>query len=181
MYIWEAISDSLIARTVIFFIGYIKVTLCAPCFCFILIFVFKNVVDVNIVLFIFVIVVNTSLIVVIAGSLLVLFFDFKGHHGRLSDLLFTDAGYWCNRSLFRLLLLSFLLLKFGSVVLLLLGYFLSLHVLITAVFLIVYGVATIVDLHWLGVYYIKRLFPVVVLELALALALSTPLLMSFIR
>ena len=112
---------SLIATIFIIFIGYINFSYLAPRFYIIIIF-FENVVDINVVLFILVIT-YVFLIIVIDLLLLVLLVYFKGYHGCLSDLLFTNASNRCNRSLFRLRLLSFLTLLHLCVVvfLLLLG------------------------------------------------------------
>ena len=180
---YEVIADSPIASMFIIFIWYIKVSLSASRFLIIIIFVFENVVDIYVVLSILV-VFNTRLIVVIGGfRFLVFLINFKGHHGCLSDLLLTNASYRCNRPLFRLLL-AFLLfrhLKLCVVVfLLLLGFLLNVPTIFFIVAVaVVLDVATIVYLYWLGVYYRKRLFAVV-LELTLALTLPTPLLMFFI-
>ena len=142
---------SLIATMFIIFIGYINFSYLAPCFYIIIVF-FENVVDINIVLFVLVII-YVFLIIVIYFLFLVLLVYFKGNYGCLSDLLFTNASYRCNRSLFRLRLLSFLAFLHLCVVvfLLLLGFLMIISFIIEAVF--VFDVATIVNLYWLRVYY----------------------------
>ena len=142
---------SLIATIFIIFIRYINFSYRALRFYIIIVF-FENVVDINVVLFILVII-YVFLIIVIDFLLLVLLVYFKGYYGRLSDLLFTNSSYRCNRSLFRLRLLSFLALLHLCVVvfLLLLGFLVTISFIVVAVF--VFDVATIVNLYWLRVYY----------------------------
>ena len=162
---------SLIATIFIIFIWYINFSYLAPRFYIIIIF-FENVVDINVVLFIIVIF-YVLLIIVLGFLLLVLLVYFKGYYGRLSHLLSTNASYRCNRPLFRLLL-AFLHLCCVVVFMLLLGFLLTIFFIV----LFVLDIATIVNLYWLGVYYRKCLFALVLI-LALTLTLPTPLLMFF--
>ena len=99
------------------------------------------------------VIIYVFLIIVIDLLLLVLLVYFKGYHGCLPDLLFTNASNWCNCSLFRLRLLSFLTLLHLCVVvfLLLLGLLVTIRFIVVVVFF--FDVATIVNLYWLRVYY----------------------------
>ena len=141
---------SLIATMFIIFIRYINFSYRALRFYIIIVF-FENVVDINVVFIL--VIIDVFLIIVIDFLLLVLLVYFKGYYGRLSDLLFTNSSYRCNRSLFRLRLLSFLALLHLCVVvfLLLLGFLVTISFIVVAVF--VFDVATIVNLYWLRVYY----------------------------
>ena len=141
---------SLIATMFIIFIRYINFSYRALRFYIIIVF-FENVVDINVVFIL--VIIDVFLIIVIDFLLLVLLVYFKGYYGRLSDLLFTNSSYRCNRSLFRLRLLSFLALLHLCVVvfLLLLGFLMTISLIVVAVF--VFDVATIVNLYWLRVYY----------------------------
>ena len=149
------IPGSDILSLIIFLIGYINSYL-ASRFYIIIIVVFEYVLLTIIVGVVFVLVVviifYVLLIIVISTMLFVLLVYFKGNYGRLSDLLFTticvtNASYWCNCSLFRLILT--LLLLCLLIFLLLLGFFLSVFFIVV----VVLDVATIVNLYWLRVYY----------------------------
>ena len=100
------------------------------------------------------VIIYVFLIIVIDFLLLVLLVYFKGYYGCLSDLLFTNASNWCNRSLFRLRLLSFLTFLHLCVVvfLLLLGLLVTIRFIVVVV-VFFFDVATIVNLNWLRVYY----------------------------
>ena len=160
------------ASMIIFFIGYINCSYLASRFDIIIIF-FENVIDINVVLFIIVIF-YILLIIVLGFLLLVLLVYFKGYYGRLSHLLSSNTSYRCNCSLFRLLL-AFLHLSCAVVFLLLSGFLLTIFFIV----FFILDIATIVNLYWLGVYYRKCLFAVVLI-LALSLTLPTPLHMFFI-